>query len=345
MITGLRREAPVVLGVRDVIIPRPGRVFCSVDYTGGELVTFAESCVERIGFSRMGEILVSGKDVHCALAADMMGVDYDDFFHHLKKLKSKRHKDFRQGAKPANFGFPGGMAEVKLALQQRKAGPDTPHPAGPSEVWDDGAKTFVPGYKGLRFCTLIGGAERCGERKVTEWRRRPTPPICVRCVECAADLRAAWFRKWPEARPYLDWHSRNVDGVGEVVQLYSGRVRGGADFCAEANGDFQALLADIAKRALCRISREMYDRTRGSVLYGSRMVVFAHDEVFSEVPEDVAHECATRKVDIMVEEFRKGCPRHAAACKAEPALARRWYKQMEAVYKDGRLVPWEPVLA
>lgn len=335
----LKRRGVDVVGVRDCIVPRPGWLFYSNDYTGGELVTFAESCVNRVGFSKMGEALCKGVDVHAGFGATMMGVGYAEFIELLKIKKDKRAKNFRQAAKPANFGFPGGMGAVKLVLQQRKGGPDTEWPDGPSDL--GGGRR---GYKGLRFCLLVAGKERCGEVKVTSWGKaeRPCPPTCRYCIESAEEMRATWFRQWPEAKPYLDWHAENVDRSGEVVQHYSGRIRGGLEFCAEANGDFQALLADIAGRAQCRVSREQYVDC-GTALFGSRSILFAHDELFGEARADIAPEVSERVNEIMVEEFRKGCPHHTAACKAEPTIMPRWWKAAEPRRDaSGRLVPWTP---
>jgi hypothetical protein len=345
------RRAPY--GVRDCIAARPGWVFDSEDYEGGELVTFAESALARVGWSDMGQALVAGVSVHVDFACSMLGIPYDEF-----DKKNTRHAQFRQAAKPANFGFPGGMGGLKLALNQRVQGPDTTHPTGPSTVWDEDAQCWARGYKGLRFCLLIGGAERCGVDKITEWRDRPTPPICRRCVECAEDLRAAWLGKFTESRRYLKWHAVNSESVGWVEQIGTGRVRGATTYTAESNGDFQALLADVAGRAQWRVTLEQYRRVivrssehaarpsayegLPSPLYGSRSILFAHDELFGEAREDVAHDVATRKSEIMVEEFRRLCPNHAPACKAEPTLMRRYHKAAKPVYVNGRLVPWEP---
>ncbi len=342
----------IPIGVRDCIVPRPGHVFYSDDFVGGELVTFAESAVLRVGFSKMGEALNAGLDVHSDIGAEILGITYEQFYHQLKKEKSKRNKDVRQAVKPIIFGAGGMIGPVKIVLQQRRQGPDTEWPNGPSDL--GGGKR---GFKGLRFCLLMGKANWCGEQKVTQWGKpgweRPCPPTCRACIEAASSIRDNVFRKYTEYPVYLKWHGDNADAGKPVAQHYSGRIRGGLTGPSEANGDFQALLADIAKRSLIRVSWEQYvgnltsdsafgKRGERSPLYGSRGVVFVHDELFGECREEVGHEVATRVGEVMIEEFRKGCPHHSKACKIEPAIMRRWFKAAEPVYVNGRLVPWEP---
>ncbi len=354
--------------IRRPLPPERRSLFFSVDFGGGELVTHAESCVNLVGYSRMGEALNRGIDVHAALGATMMGRDFEWFWHALKKLKDARCKGFRQASKPPNFGFPGGMGAVKLVLQQRKQGPDTPCPNGPSMVYDEDLELFVPGYKGLRFCILVDGATRCGvnpdgsSNRVTEWKKRPYPPTCRHCIDVAERLRKAWFRQWPENEVYLGNEgpvNQAVDGPGETVHHVSKRIRGVTEFCSAANGWFQGYLADITKHALCRVSYEQYVQTRVasidpdeypsrfegelSPLFGSRTIVAIHDELLGEAPETYAPEAADRLSEVMCESFRLYCPRHKPACKAPPALARRWWKSMEEVRDaNGRLLPWEP---
>lgn len=357
-IAPLRREdVPLVLGVRDCLIPsvnqRTGRrrLFYSVDYTGGELVTHAQSCIKLVGFSEMAKVLLRGDDVHCALAAEILGMSYEAFYGPYKDKKHPdhtRHKNYRQSAKPGNFGLPGRMGAARLVIQAREQGPDTPHPSGPTMISPDGGKTWIKGYKGTRFCILMAGAERCGIVKVTEHNRQEIPPTCRACIECAEKIKAAWLQRFPENVKYLKQIVPALEERGWIEQHYSQRIRGGVDGGSIANGFFQAYLADIAGRALCRVTRAQYAEP-DSVLYGSRGVVMAHDELFGEVDEFndrgeyIAHLVCSEIQRIMVEEFQKGCPDLAPACKAEPALARRWYKAMEATYDDqGRLIPWEP---
>lgn len=335
----LKRRGSDLVGVRDCFSARDGCVFYSVDYSAGELTTFAESCIKRVGYSRMGEVLNSGADVHSMLGASFVNMPYEEF---SKRKKEKRCKDLRQAAKPINFGCPGGIGALKIVLQQRKSGPDTPHPSGPVQVWDGGQ--FVPGYKGLRFCLLVDGRDVCGDQKITEYKGRACAPVCRHCVDVAERLRKGWFETWPEAEPYLKWHGENSERVGWVEQLYSRRLRHTVDgFCSEANGDFQALLADIAGHALNRVAEEQY-AVKDSPLYGvSWGIVFQHDELLGECSEQHGHEVCTRVETIMVDEFKRGCPNHEAACKAESTLMKRWWKSAELVRDaNWRIIPWEP---
>jgi hypothetical protein len=400
-----------VPSLRECIESRPGMVFSSEDYEAGELVTHAQSCLWICGESKLAEALIGGMKVHNLLGAQMMGMSYDEFQKIVGDPSHPRYqacKDARQAAKPGNFGFPGGMGPVKMVLQQRKQGPDTPHPSGPTWVKDDDFdKTGKPvrGYKGLRFCILMDGASSCGADKVTEWpprtassRREPQPiaPTCRRCIECAVRLKQAWLAQWPENEEYFKYINDCCENgqlitaghlqmwphladffaagkrlaPGEIMQHVSGRVRGGVDYCSAANGFFQGLLADAAKSALRRISRECYDRTvvvkeryhensrpsayagGPSPLFGHRPIVFAHDEIILEHPAGAAaHHGAMRVSEIMVEELMWYCPDMVKACAAEPTLMSRWYKGATPVWKvggkkrsgpDDILVPWEP---
>lgn len=376
-------------GVRECIVARPGYVFCSVDYEAGELVTHAQSCIWLTGASALADALNAGLKVHNAFAASMMGISYEEFQRRLAE-GDPICKAMRQAAKPGNFGFPGRMGAAKLVIQQRKQGPDTPCVNGTTWIIDpDNENEDAPkvrGYKGTRFCILMDGATRCGALEdgtpnmITEWKGRDYSPICKRCVECAERLRAAWLEQWPENVEYFDivkhceeegqplsaeqqiLYGLEALKAGEIVQHVSNRIRGGkmgADSIgnAIANGWFQGLLADATKSALRRASREMYDSTfrldDGSMspLFGSRFILFAHDELIAELPEHCAHEAAMRLSKIMEEELCAYCPDMVAAIKAEPAIMRRWYKGAATWYAIGgkkpanandRLTPWYP---
>jgi len=315
-------------GVRECIVPRPGSVFCSIDYSAVELCTLAQACIHLVGKSRMAELINETGDpgsLHTAFAASMVGVP-------LRELKARvKAKDpaavgYRQAAKAANFGFPGGMGASTLVLAKRKRIEGvTKSPDGEVE------------YAGIRFCLLIGGATRCGDEKVTEWKGKAIPPACKRCLECAEDLRSQWFLQWPEMKEYFDFVAYRVDTYGFITQIASNRVRGGVTFTSAANGYFQSLAADGAKGALYAVTRECY-LDKKSPMYGARPIFFNHDEIFSEMPLSIASDAAKRMAEVMVREMRVVVPDVTVA--AEPALMWRWSKDAATVYDlGGKLVP------
>lgn len=387
-----RQSKEWVPSLRECIVARPGYVFSSEDYTAGELFTHAQSCLWLLGYSDLAKTLLAGINPHAELASRVLGIAYEQF-----DKKIKQHADTRQAAKPVVFGKPGGMGDAKMVIQQRSQGPDTPCPDGPSEV-DDGNGDKVPGYTGLRFCVLMNGARRCGEHpdgrpnRTTRWGgkySKPIAPTCVACLECAAQISRIWKDSGRENQPYFnlveefgeygmtitpdmiarwpwigEWYEPGQQlAPGQVMQHWSGRLRGGLDFCDMANGFFQALLADATKSALRRIVRECYVHTIvpefahensrrsqfagcPSPLLGSRAIGFFHDELFMEHPESIAHEAATRVSEIMVEELVWICPDVGPKVSAEPTLMRRWSKSAEKVTDaNGRLIPWEPRIA
>lgn len=156
----------------------------------------------------------------------------------------------------------------------------------------------------------------------------------------AVELRNQWLRRFPEMRRYFR-HVSDQCGGGTYTHVHprTGFVRGAVGYTDGCNHAFQHLTAAGAKEALYRVTREAYT-DRGSALWGTYPVMFVHDEIIAEVPEDRAHEAAHRIAEVMVATMNEYTPDVPA--RAEPALMRRWYKSADPVYVDGRLVPWEP---
>ena len=148
-------------------VPNTGYVLSSEDYFAGELITGAQSSKWICGFSDLGTTLLSKDvngnpiDVHAQLAATVLGTNYEEFYR-LLKAKVRKYVDTRQASKPTIFGKPGGMGDPKIVATQRRQGPDTPHHTGTTMIEDENGD-LVRGYKGLRFCILMGGDGPCGE--------------------------------------------------------------------------------------------------------------------------------------------------------------------------------------
>lgn len=155
------------------------------------------------------------------------------------------------------------------------------------------------------------------------------------------ELRDHWFEQWPEMRGYFK-HVESLVGsadVGWQTIPQSGFVRGNCGYCDAANGYFQTLAAHASKAALFAACRRAYC-DRSSMLYGSRPVVFIHDEIILETPEEAGHEAAKELEQVMVESMQKWTPDVPSAASA--TLMRRWSKSADQVYDGERLVAWEP---
>lgn len=276
-------------GVRECFIPRPGWVYVFSDYDTLELRSLAQVCLDILGYSSMAEALRRGEDLHLALAAEMLGISMEEAQVRFNAGDAEI-KEYRQQAKPANFGFPGGMAAESF-------------------------REYAEAYN-IKLSS-----------------------------EQAESLKDTWYRKWSEMRNYFKVIEQLADSEEPVQQLRSGRIRGGASYCAIANGFFQGLAADLAKDAMYRVSYECYVDTN-SPLYGCRPVLFLHDEIGLEVPYDRfgterSSAAAARLAQIMIEAGAYWIPDVPVTCK--PVMCRRWYKGAEAIKMNGHLVPSKPV--
>lgn len=145
----------------------------------------------------------------------------------------------------------------------------------------------------------------------------------------AFKLREDWFTANPEMKQYFK--IINSMKGGSLVQLVSNRVRGNVGFCDGANSLFQGLAADGAKRALVLITRACY-LDESSPLYGSRPVVFVHDENILYVPEDRAAAAGAELQRLMIKGMQQYIKDVPITC--ETALSRRWSKDAKSIYNE-----------
>jgi len=283
------QNMPRFPGVRECYTARPGCVLIDCDFDILELRTLAKICLWTVGASVLAEKLNAGEDPHMYMGAALAGVSYE-----CAKSDPKTYKDWRQRAKPVNFGVPGGM--------------------GP---------TGLRAYAKANYGVLL-------------------------TLEEAARYRNLYLDTWPEVREYfarirkdLRWRLDRVYGgdVTDIKHFVSGRFRGRVPYTVAANSFFQGLASDLAKACGFRVARECYDPTCGSPLFGGRIVNFIHDQYIVDMPEQLAHEAAMRVAFIMRDESRNWIPDVLAT--TTPALSRRFSKGTEAVYRNGRLVPFE----
>jgi DNA polymerase-1 len=154
--------------------------------------------------------------------------------------------------------------------------------------------------------------------------------------EFAADLKEIWKEAWPEADPYFAYI--NTVYEGQVTQLRSGRLRAGMKFTDCANTFFSGLAADAAKASGWALAREQYT-VPSSPLYGTRTVLFVHDEFVVECPEAHAHEAAVRLERVVLDAAQPWTPEVKLG--GGVLLSRCWSKKAKRLVKDGKLVPWD----
>lgn len=303
---------------RECFVARPGTVWCSVDMPSLELVTLAQNLIWMFGSSTLAEILRDKIDPHVNLASRLMGITYAEGLK-LHKAKDPRMKLMRQASKPVNYGMGGGMGAEKLVVYCRQ-----------------------PSNGGVKFCEARGLKHNI-ETYFSERLRRP---VCRGCVEVATEFRNAWFEMLPEMRDYFDVVSRETEDPDNALIECRGPegepslwVRG-RRFSEAANLRFQSLAARMMKDALWRVAKACYWETQ-SLMYDCRPVMFVHDEIMVECPEDLASDAGFEQARLMTEAARHWCP--DVPCVPEPALQRRWFKGAELVKdKAGKLVPWWP---
>ena len=154
----LPRKGPT----RECFVPRPGHVWCSVDYSAIELSTLAQVCLWTVGHSRLAEAINDGKG-----RAHGAGQHHDE---QALRGVAAAGEAARRGEGPAasrqgrQLRLPGGMGAAKFVIAKRK--------------------------EGLRVCRVMGKeAQPCGTEMVTSWKDRETSPVCRQCVEAAEELR------------------------------------------------------------------------------------------------------------------------------------------------------------
>lgn len=218
--------------------------------------------------------------------------------------------------------------------------------------------------KGPTCVACLECAQYLGESWKRQWsENEPYFSFISDCVDHGMVIQPEALERWPWLqevfRPYQQLNPM------QIMQHWSGRLRtvgqsAETPFCVLANGFFQGLLADVTKLAHRVVTRECYVRVRvpdmlfpnsirsefagiESPLYGSRIPIFAHDELIGEHRRSIGHECATRISEVMRDSLRWVCPDMADAAEAEPTLMNRWDKRAACVRDaNGRLIPWEP---
>jgi DNA polymerase-1 len=111
---GVVHKPEYFIGLRECFQPRDGNTFLIADFSMAELHSLSQLNHRLFGHSAMGGLLKAGVDLHIHFGMRSLGRTYESY----DKTVDKLHRD---RAKPANFGFPGGMGPDKFILYARKS--------------------------------------------------------------------------------------------------------------------------------------------------------------------------------------------------------------------------------
>ena len=99
------QNPPRIGGARECLEPREGYIFIEADFTAAEVHSLAQFLFETYGKSKLRDLLLTGKDMHCCVAAALLGKTYEE----VDQASKKQRKEWRNFAKAFVFGVPGGL--------------------------------------------------------------------------------------------------------------------------------------------------------------------------------------------------------------------------------------------
>lgn len=158
--------------------------------------------------------------------------------------------------------------------------------------------------------------------------------------ERAALYSKNWRTHYPEMVKYFALVKRLLNEDNRIKHCITGFVRGDVGFTDGCNHNFQHLTATISKDALVNITEECYTDEQ-SPLFGCRPASFVHDEVDTEMKEEIAHEAGFRQAELMEKSANKYVTDMPNP--VEPALMKNMYKDAKMVFDaNKRLAVWAP---
>jgi len=328
--------------IRPCVIPAPGRVLFSIDYSGMELCTAAQVCLNLFGHSVLADKINAGVDTHAFLGAQI-AYKLDDTF--------KEAADAAEGfedEKDARFSI---LQQIGELLSNEPCSSPQFQLIKEGATWGD----FFKHYRKFAKPTGLGYPGGLGPRTFVAYAKA-TYGVTVD-LKTAELLRDVFFDTYPEMKQYLNYVNKECwdrinepDFVEDDEGKFSKRTyyaydtplglhRAKCDYCACANG--QALQGISADGALTALAAVMKECSVGSLAGSVWPALFIHDEVAGEILDDeYTTERLAKVASIMEEQFRVVTP--DIVSKAVACTMRRWYKAAEPVWENGKLIPWEP---
>jgi len=308
------QQMPKAEWFRKMFVPRTGCKFVIADYKAIELRCLGAICKACYGFSSLADTFEAGIDPHSYTAASLLNMDYSQFMK-MKEADKKSYEKARFAAKAVNFGVPGGLGAralaayaettygVTMSLNDAREWRNTlitkTYPELSRYLSYDPVSNLVINLHTsiMEYAAVLGvdsgnsdvlyGFSQVVSGRAKDSKGRPYSTSYRRWVwECLTKLnKNPNLELLIRSRRGSDSLRRQLFG-GTVITL-TGRIRGSAEYTETCNTQFQGLASDGAKLALYEISK----------IYP--IVVFVHDEIVVEIPDDKPEVHKNRVVKLM----------------------------------------------
>lgn len=253
--------------LRNMYLADEGMLLCATDYSFIELVCLAESCIQRFGFSIMGDIINAGVDPHRWFAGVRSRlITGDTSFTKSPQevlavnafLKEQVTSKQRQDAKAANFGLPGGMGSKLFYCNCREQGIDI----------------TIEDAEEMHFLWLNTFTEM-------KYHKQPTE------VHDTERVRNAYRFVDPETDEYEDMEEpTDKNGRKQLYRavLINGMIRNNCSFSAALNVQFQGLAAYGIKRAMWHLAMYGYLPRLRNMVHDEIVYVLRPEELMTHIP-------------------------------------------------------------
>lgn len=287
---------------RECIKPASGNIFIIADYSNAELRTLAQAHINENRYSELAIRYQNDKyfDPHLYAGAQMYGVTYEQAII-LYENSDKKLSELRQLAKIANFGYAGGL----------------------------GAEQFIDYAKGYGVNLTLDESEKLRNDWLDVWQEM-NDYFSMRAnmmIDAEADLlEQIQYNVKNKTRKKRTIYTEDYNRICTFKS--SNRVRYLRKFTIGCNTPFQGIASDGAKEALILVFEHCFFKP-DSALYRCKPVLFIHDEIVIESPDDDNH---TARADLLSELMVQGMQKHTPdiPAVAEACASKLWVKDAKS---------------
>lgn len=305
----------------------------STDYSGLEFVAAAQRAYDLIGSSTYMRLINSGMDPHSYLACQW-----------AKKSEPWFKEECEDFWDDPDLVYEAFMKYKKQKAHLIKDGePVLDYKGNPKDWWKHYRTSSKPVglgiLGGMGPATIANVSIKTHKFEMTDEEAKAYRDIWREIFPDDAELLS--YRILKSMKDYENYTKENQRYVYTTCM---GLRRPNCTYTMATNGiNLQSNSAEGATLSTAVVSRNSYDKTRGSILHGNyKPWAFVHDEILGNVKADpkIATAVAKEQERIMVDGLKSICPDINPS--ADSALMLTWSKDAEeARNEEGYLIPWD----